>query len=43
VNYPYLFDVIDALGWGRLDRLRVPTRRATSAGLGWLRRQRARA
>jgi hydroxypyruvate isomerase len=43
VNYPYLFDVIDELGWDGWVGCEYRPAAATSAGLGWLRRQRARA
>ncbi|MCE9657751.1 MAG: hydroxypyruvate isomerase family protein [Burkholderiales bacterium] len=43
VNYPYLFDVIDELGWDGWIGCEYRPAAATSAGLGWLRRQRARA
>ena len=45
VNYPYLLDLIDALGYsgfvGCEYRPKITTAGGTSAGLGWLRRYRA--
>ena len=41
VNYPYLFDVVDALGWDGWIGCEYRPKAATSAGLGWLRRARA--
>jgi 2-dehydrotetronate isomerase len=41
VNYPYLFDVIDELGWDGWIGCEYRPAAATSDGLGWLRRQRA--
>jgi len=43
VNYPYLFDVIDALGYDGWIGCEYRPAAATSAGLGWLRRERQRA
>ena len=40
VNYPYLFDVVDALGWDGWIGCEYRPKAATSAGLGWLRRAR---
>jgi len=37
VNYPYLFDVVDALGWDGWIGCEYRPKAATSAGLGWLR------
>lgn len=37
VNYPYLFDVIDATGWQGHIGCEYRPRAGTSAGLGWLR------
>ena len=42
VNYPYLFDVVDTLGWDGWIGCEYRPAAGTSAGLGWLRRQRAR-
>ena len=42
VNYPYLFDVVDALDWDGWIGCEYRPAAGTSAGLGWLRRQRAR-
>jgi len=41
VNYPYLFDVVDALGWDGWIGCEYRPKAATSAGLGWLRALRA--
>ena len=45
VNFPYLLDLVDALGYtgfvGCEYRPKDPTAGGTSAGLGWLRRYRA--
>jgi len=41
VNDPYLFDVVDALGWDGWIGCEYRPKAATSAGLGWLRRARA--
>ena len=38
VNYAYLFDVVDALGWEGWIGCEYRPQAATSAGLGWLRR-----
>jgi hydroxypyruvate isomerase len=43
VNYPYLFDVVDALGWDGWIGCEYRPAAGTSAGLGWLRRERERA
>jgi len=43
VNYPYLFDVVDALGWDGWIGCEYRPKAATSAGLGWLRRARGAA
>jgi hydroxypyruvate isomerase len=40
VNYPYLFDVVDALGWDGWIGCEYRPKAATSAGLAWLRRAR---
>jgi len=40
VNYPYLFDVVDSLGWDGWIGCEYRPKAATSAGLGWLRRAR---
>jgi len=40
LNYPYLFDLIDALGWTQPIGCEYRPRADTSAGLGWLRRAR---
>lgn len=40
LNYPYLFDLIDALGWTQPIGCEYRPRAGTSAGLGWLRRAR---
>ena len=42
VNYPYLFDVIDELGFTGWIGCEYRPRAGTSAGLGWLRAQLAR-
>ena len=42
VHYPYLFDVIDELGYDGWIGCEYRPAAATSAGLGWLRRARAR-
>jgi len=42
LNYPYLFDVVDALGWEGWIGCEYRPAADTSAGLGWLRRERAR-
>ena len=42
VNYPYLFDVVDALGFDGWIGCEYRPKAATSAGLGWLRASRAR-
>ena len=41
VNYPYLFDLIDALGYQGMVGCEYRPRAGTSDGLGWLRRYRA--
>lgn len=41
VNYPYLLDLIDALGYTGFVGCEYRPRAGTSAGLGWLRRYRA--
>ncbi len=41
VNYPYLFDLIDTLGYQGMVGCEYRPRAGTSAGLGWLRRYRA--
>lgn len=38
LNYPYLFDLIDALGYDGYIGCEYQPRAATSAGLGWLKR-----
>jgi uncharacterized protein (DUF697 family) len=43
VNYPYLFDVIDSLDWDGCIGCEYRPAKGTSEGLGWLRRERARA
>lgn len=43
VRYPHLFALIDALGWAGWVGCEYHPRGATSAGLGWLQRWRARA
>ena len=43
VNYPYLFGVIDALGFDGWIGCEYRPAAGTSAGLGWLRRERERA
>jgi hydroxypyruvate isomerase len=43
VNYPYLFEVIDSLDWDGWVGCEYRPAGATSAGLGWLRRERERA
>ena len=43
VNYPYLFGVVDALAWDGWIGCEYRPAAATSAGLGWLRRERERA
>jgi hydroxypyruvate isomerase len=40
LNYPYLFGLIDALGWTQPIGCEYRPRAGTSAGLGWLRRAR---
>ena len=42
LNYPYLFEVIDTLGWEGFVGCEYRPRAGTSAGLGWLRRWRER-
>jgi len=42
VNYPYLFDVVDASGWDGWIGCEYRPAKGTSEGLGWLRRERAR-
>ena len=42
VNYPYLFDVVDASGWDGWIGCEYRPAQGTSEGLGWLRRERAR-
>jgi hydroxypyruvate isomerase len=42
VNYPYLFEVIDALDWDGWIGCEYRPAAGTSAGLGWLRRERER-
>jgi hydroxypyruvate isomerase len=37
LSYPYLFDLIDALGWSGHIGCEYRPRDGTSAGLGWLR------
>ena len=34
INYPYVFDAVDRLGYRRLDRLRIPAARAHRGRLG---------
>ena len=41
VNYAYLFDVVDALGWDGWIGCEYRPKAGTSTGLGWLRRARA--
>jgi hydroxypyruvate isomerase len=41
VHYPYLFDVVDALGWDGWIGCEYRPKAATSAGLGWLRSRRS--
>ena len=41
VHYPYLFDVVDALGWDGWIGCEYRPAAATSEGLGWLQRARA--
>jgi 2-dehydrotetronate isomerase len=41
LNYPFLFDVVDALGWDGWIGCEYRPKAATSAGLAWLRRARA--
>lgn len=41
VHYPYLFDLIDELGYQGMVGCEYRPRAGTSAGLGWLRRYRA--
>jgi hydroxypyruvate isomerase len=41
VNFPYLFDLIDELGYGGFVGCEYRPRAGTSAGLGWLQRYRA--
>ena len=43
VNYPYLFDLVDALGWDGWIGCEYRPAKGTSEGLAWLRRERARA
>ena len=43
VNYPYLFGVIDSLDWDGWIGCEYRPAAGTSAGLGWLRRERERA
>jgi hydroxypyruvate isomerase len=43
VNYPYLFGVVDALGWDGWIGCEYRPAAGTSAGLGWWRRERERA
>jgi hydroxypyruvate isomerase len=43
VNYPYLFDVVDSLGWDGWIGCEYRPKAATTAGLGWLRRGRGAA
>jgi hydroxypyruvate isomerase len=43
VNYPYLFEVIDSLDWDGWIGCEYRPAAGTSAGLGWLRRERERA
>lgn len=43
VNYPYLFDLVDALGYEGWIGCEYRPRAGTSQGLGWLRRWRDRA
>jgi hydroxypyruvate isomerase len=42
VNYPYLFELVDALGYDGWIGCEYRPRRGTSQGLGWLRRWRER-
>ena len=42
VNYGYLFDIVDELGWDGWIGCEYRPAAATSNGLGWLQRQRAR-
>jgi len=42
VNYPFLFDQLDALGYAGFVGCEYRPRAGTSAGLGWLHAQRAR-
>ena len=42
VNYPYLFDVVDASGWDGWIGCEYRPAKGTSEGLDWLRRERAR-
>ena len=42
VNYPYLFDIVDELGWDGWIGCEYRPAAGTSEGLGWLRRERAR-
>jgi hydroxypyruvate isomerase len=41
VNYPYLFDIVDALGYAGWIGCEYRPAAATSSGLGWLRGRRA--
>jgi hydroxypyruvate isomerase len=41
VDYPYLFELIDALGYGGWIGCEYRPRAGTSAGLGWFARHRA--
>lgn len=43
LHYPYLFEVIDALGWQGWVGCEYRPRAGTSAGLGWLQAERQRA
>jgi len=42
LNYPYLFELVDALGFDGFVGCEYRPRAGTSAGLGWLQRERAR-